>query len=537
MTKVQGPKVPNQNLVRRLTALQEISAELIKARDPHNLLNLVVERALDLLESDAGSLYLKGEGSELIFEVCLNRTVEIDFEKKSIPINYNGIANYCFNTGLPLNIKDVYKIAPEMPYAFDRSYDQQMGYRTMSTLTFPLQNSQEEILGVIQIINRKLDPTRPWPSQDDEALSQMPAYATEDEQLLKSFASLASAAIENAGLYKSINNLLEGFVHASVQAIESRDLATSGHSERVAILTTTLAENVSNFDGPLLKQIKFTEQQLREIRYASLLHDFGKIGVKEEVLLKPEKLYQHQKISMEARLKEFAMAGEIKFLREYIHQCAHKKSVPTELEIKRIEREIKNFREKIEDHWKKILQLNTCTVLDKDNSDILNSIKDLHYHNHDGHSCPLIAPTELNFLSIKRGSLSESERNQINEHVTHTYHFLKQIPWTKEFPSLLEIAYTHHEKLDGTGYPRGIKSAQIPVQAKIMAICDIFDALVANDRPYKKAVPFEKALDILSFEAKEGKLDKNLLQVFIDSKVFHNADFLSIINGPKKEAA
>jgi len=534
------PTSSKKKLLHRLDVLQEISVELLKERDPKKLLNLIISRALNLMVGDAGSLYLKDQEDNLIFEVAINHSTKQDLGRLKLPLNSSGIAVYCFNTKTALRVDDVHHLSADAQYTFNGGKDKDLNYRSRTMICHPLMTSQDEVLGVIQIINKKNKGKELWPSHDEAAIAKMPLFNEEDEKLLKSFASLASAALENTGLYKNINNLLEGFVHAAVSAIESRDLSTSGHSERVAVLTTGLAENISSSRDRHLRNISFNDQQLEEIRYASLLHDFGKIGIKENILLKSEKLYPEQKAAIKARLDEFSHVGEINILRRYMDKLAEDNRAPTKFELKKMENNIHNFRQKMNFHWQKILSLNTTSVLQEDNTSILNELKKITFPKRDGDVFPLLEKAELTFLSIKKGSLTERERDEINMHVTHTYEFLKEIPWTKKFSNLVDIAHAHHEKLDGTGYPRGLKGNAIPVQSKIMTIADIFDALVAMDRPYKKAVPIEKALFILEDEVKNGKLDSAFFNVFLEGKIWKKEEFLKHMVQPprrKKKAA
>lgn len=527
----------HQLTAARLEALQNIAIELIRIRDPHEVLSMIVNKAVDLLICDAGSLYLKHNDEKLIFEVSLNRSIQTNFEKRILPVSSSGIANYCYRTGKSVRVQDVYKLQEGAPYAFDRTFDEKTGYRTRSVLVHPLRSSKGESLGVLQLINRKNDIGETWPSANAGRLEQMPDFTNEDDRLLESFAALASASIENATLYQNIAGMFEGFVHAAVDAIEVRDPPTRGHSERVAILTVDLAAKSDRSNDTEIKSLRFNEQQLNEIRYAALLHDFGKIGIREATLLKAEKLSEIEKIRIRSRFDEFTYANEIQSLREFVDTLYKEGRAPNDLEYTRIERHVREFRKKVENYWKLILSLNEPTVLDEDKSHKLEGMRSLTLRNYEGRLRNLLEPDELQVLSIKRGSLSEHERKEIEDHVTLTYHFLKKMPWSKELANVPEIAYAHHEKLDGTGYPRRIQAQMIPIPSRMMAICDIFDALVANDRPYKPSLPIPRALAILEDEAKMGKLDSRLLKVFLDAKVYSNPEFLKLTEIPQKKAA
>lgn len=528
-----------KELVERLLALQEVAVDLLKERDSQKLLQLVVDKGMKLLTSDGGAIYIADKKKEiLVHRLEINKTNGRGFIRKNLELaTSREPAAFTFNTKKSIRVEDVYKIDESKGYQFDKSADKQNNYRTKTLISYPLYSSHDELLGVIVLYNHKRFFDEKWPGDDKEALKKMPFYTEEDLDLLRSFASLASAALENAGLYKNIHNLLEGFVTASVKAIETRDLATSGHSERVAILTVDLAQKVSRSKDHTLNDVQFTDQQIREIRYASLLHDFGKIGVKENVLLKSEKLYPEQKLTIENRVNEFGSVGEINYLKGFISQMQQQGKAPTKQDIQALNKKIAIFRARVSKYWEKILKLNTTAILDEDNSELLNTLKDIQLPNLDNKMLPLLTGEEQEMLSIGRGSLSDDERNQINMHVTHTYYFLKQIPWTTDFPELTEIAYAHHEFLNGTGYPRKLKAEKIPIQSQIMTITDIFDALVAWDRPYKRAVPFDRALEILGFEVKAGKLHPEMVKIFTEGKVFDNPEFMKIMNASKQSTS
>jgi len=512
-------------LERRLKALQRIAVELMEAQSSDQVLSLIVDQAVDLLECDGGSLFLRHDEKDLVFEVAINRSISFDFQKRRVPVLGNGIATYSYRCGEALRLDDVYAIPPNVPYQFDSSFDKEVGYRTKSVLCFPLKSSKGEMLGVIQLINRKQEPEEPWPSDDAEKISRMPAFLDEDEELIESFAALASAAIENSELYASIENLFEGFLKASVDAIETRDPATRGHSERVALLSIDLAEKVSRSDDFGIREIHFNERQIGELRFASLLHDFGKIGTREETLLKAEKLYPQQQERIQNRFDGFVQMKEIRLLRELVNQHVGQGRELSSAELDGMNRELEAFQEQIGAYWSTIMELNEPSVLTDDKTERLQELLDTKLSIRPDRHEVLLTPDEIGLLSIQRGSLSAEERHEIELHVTNTFHFLSQIPWTPDYAGVPDIAHAHHEKLNGKGYPRGLAADDIPLQSRIMTICDIYDALVAADRPYKKSVPVEKALAILESEVKGGALDPRFLKVFIEGRVYQNPMF------------
>jgi HD-GYP domain-containing protein (c-di-GMP phosphodiesterase class II) len=521
----------NRELRERLKVLQEISVELMTARHLHETLSLIVNKAVDLLLCDAGSLYLTASEDSLSFEVAVNRSIKFDFERSTLPLSSPALASYAYKTGEPLLIPDVYEIQAAAPYQFDERFDKSLGYRTKSVLIQPLRSSKGSTLGVLQLINRKSKKNQTWPSTDERAIARMPEFTEDDARLLQSFAGVASASIENAQLNKDIESLFEGFVTAAVHAIETRDFATRGHSERVAALTVDLAEKVSRSDDSELRHIHFNEGQLAEIRYASLLHDFGKIGVREATLLKEEKLSPLQKLQIRSRFNEFKNAAEINVLRDYLGRLMREGRAPQSLEWERCEQQIREFGLQVEEYWDLVLDLNKPTILDADRSEKLKHLASAECEGCGGEHKKLLESSEVFSLNIRKGSLTEEERREIESHVTYTYKFLSRIPWTGALSRVPDIAFAHHERLNGRGYPRGLSAEKIPDQARIMAVCDIFDALAANDRPYKPAVPVPKALAILEMQAKAGDIDSRFLKAFIEGRVYENPRFVEMQGG------
>jgi HD-GYP domain-containing protein (c-di-GMP phosphodiesterase class II) len=296
-------------------------------------------------------------------------------------------------------------------------------------------------------------------------------------------------------------------VAASVVAIEQRDPTTAGHSGRVAALTVSLARAAERAAPAGLAGLRFEAADLQQLRYAALLHDFGKVGVREHVLVKAEKLYPHELSLLAARFEVARLALENQALRARLDGSGE---VAAALLARA--RDVGGL-------WQVVVAANRPSVLAEDAPARLAAAAALTYPGPDGES-PLLTPGELRALSIPRGSLTEEERREIEAHVTHTYRFLAQIPWTRALRRVPEIAYAHHEKLDGRGYPRGAPGEAIPVESRMMTIADIYDALTASDRPYKKALPAERALSILEDEARRGQVDGGLLRVFVEARVW-----------------
>lgn len=507
----------------RLNELNKIGVALSTEKDLDSLLDKVLTSSMEITQSDSGSLYLvespeeNPDTSHLRFKWARNQSLDIDFSEFTIPLNEQSIAGAVALRGKALNIHNVHNLDNDVPYGFNKSFDENTGYHSQSMLTVPMKNPKGEVIGILQMINKKNHYPEALALGDQDRLkTQISTYTAENEELLSSLASQAAVAIENTRLYASIQALFEGFIKASVKAIESRDPTTSGHSERVAVLTVELAKSVDRANNAQYDNVRFSRSELREIKYASLLHDFGKIGVRENVLIKAEKLYPHELQSIQHRFQLIRKHLESQF---YLAQMELHLKQATEADLQQARGYYHEQLQELENDFNAVMEANRPSILASEVSERLGQIQEKVY-TVDDTAIPLLNPYEFGQLSIMKGTLSSEERLEIESHVTHTYHFLQQIPWTKALKNVPNIAYAHHEKLNGRGYPRGLPAEDIPIQARMMTISDIYDALTASDRPYKKALPVQRALDILGYEVKDGMLDADLYQVFLDTKVY-----------------
>jgi len=509
---------------REIGELTRIGVALGTERDIKILLELILTQSRRITQSDAGSLYLVETNANgdrrLRFRLAQTYSKpEAPFVEHTIPVDRGSLAGYCAVTGDPLVIDDAYFLPPDVEYTINRSFDERYGYRTKSMLVIPMKDHKDEIIGVLQLINRKrnFDAILSAPVDVDR---QVVPYSKRTVELVTALAGQAAVAIENSRLYEDIEKLFEGFVLAAVHAIEQRDPTTYGHSGRVAGMTVGLAEIVDRTgDGPY-RDITFTREQLKEIRYAALLHDFGKVGVREQVLIKAKKLYPSDLGLVRHRHAFIRRTAEREFWRkraEYLESNDKKgyHSFVAELEAAHTQElaELDRFLEIV-------LQANEPSILPDGSFDELKAWSKRNYLAFDGATEPFLSPDEMRYLTIRKGSLDDAERHEIENHVTHTYQFLQRIPWTRELQQIPLIAYSHHEKMDGRGYPRRVTGEAIPIQTRMMTISDIYDALTAQDRPYKRAVSIDRALDILTTEVKEGQLDQDLFRLFIEGKVF-----------------
>jgi response regulator RpfG family c-di-GMP phosphodiesterase len=306
-------------------------------------------------------------------------------------------------------------------------------------------------------------------------------------------------------------------VQASVTAIEQRDPTTAGHSGRVEALTVGLARAINDINTGKYREVFLTEDQLKELRYACLLHDFGKVGVREHILIKAKKLLPGQLEVIQSRFEFIEMSVQYKYATEKLEAMrAGRNGTSLEQIDGRLQQELATLNSWVEG----IVAANEPTVMPEDKASMLEALSQQNYYDIKGNVHPMLLPQEFRFLNIRKGTLDTQERMEMESHVTHSFHFLSKIPWTPVMRGIPEIAYGHHEKLDGSGYPRGLAGDQIPLQARMMTIADIYDALTAQDRPYKRAVATAAALDILNDEAADGKLDKDLLDVFITKQIY-----------------
>ncbi len=518
-------------LIEQLLA---IGSALSSTRNLEELLSLILSKSREITWSDAGSVYLVvGQDEDLptlLFKVAQNSSKPAtSFREFAMPLTDRSLAGYVALTGESLNIEDAYTLPSDVPYKLDQSFDQGINYRTRSVLVLPMQNQQGETIGVLQLINRKTTPDVIISPENVMQVTQ--PFSDWETRVVRSLASQAAISIERNQLQESIEQLFAGFVKASVQIIEARDPCTSGHSERVADLTVRLSEEVSQTTRGILATTYFSDRQIQEVRYAALLHDFGKVGVPEAILVKAKKLYP---LELEVIRNRFKLAqrtlqwhcAQAKYQALLYHPAHLLNHLPGEHtcpdchHLSEIEQSFNQQLQKLDLYWQLLETANEPKVLAEAPLKELRELSRVTYQDLDGQEKPLITADEMERLLVQRGNLTETERSLIQSHVTHTYEFLKRIPWTKELKDVPSIAYGHHEKLDGTGYPLGLEAPNIPIQSQIMAIADIYDALTAADRPYKRSIPTAIAIRILRQEADQNKLNPDLVDLFEHRQVF-----------------
>ncbi|HET7234217.1 MAG TPA: HD domain-containing phosphohydrolase [Longimicrobium sp.] len=509
-------------LARTRGELRELAAvgmALMTERDPDRLLEKIVTKARQITDSDAGSLYLVEPAEDgrqrLRFKMAQNDTLpDVPFSSFTLPIDPTSLAGYAAVTGQTLRVDDAYQLPADVPYTLNRSFDQRVGYRTKSLLMVPMIDHGGSVVGVLQLINRKRISAARIVDEDDAARWVLP-YTDRELVLVQALAGQAAVSIENSRLYRQIEDLFESFVKAAVIAVDSRDPTTSGHSVRVATLTCELARGLERTPPPAYQGVRFTTEQMRELRYAALLHDFGKVGVREEVLVKAKKL---PPLLMERVLSRFDLVRRT--LEAEYHQARAEMLERGVRPGAELNAEHRLRLEELEAVRALVLSANEPSILPERAAEALERVGGLTFRGPGDQPLPYVTDEELRYLRIPKGTLNDEERLEIESHVEQTYRFLVQIPWTGELRNVAHIAYGHHEKLNGRGYPRGVTAAEIPVQTRLMTVADIFDALTAADRPYKRALPPERALDILNAEARDGLLDAELVRLLIESQAY-----------------
>jgi HD-GYP domain-containing protein (c-di-GMP phosphodiesterase class II) len=508
-----------------LAASRALSSE----RDAKKLLALILEKTRQVTGADAGSVYVleddpsvtlgtrKPAEKRLHFMLSQNDSLKIDFQEFTLVVDEKSIVGKSVLTRKPINIPDLSNASHGFQH--NRSFDDKTGYRARSMLTVPMLSAENVVIGVIQLINKKRVPSKKLVTPTDFDAEVVP-FDDRSEEFALALASQAGLSLENALLYEEIRDLFEGFVEASVQAIESRDPTTSGHSRRVATLSVELATRVDAVaDGPFAA-VHFTPTTLKQLEYAGVLHDFGKVGVREKVLVKAKKLYEEDRQAIRLRFGYIRKSLEGDHAERKLRMAMELPRGDLPARFAEVDADLARKLAELEGAWAFINKANEPTVLEEGGLERLVEISQLVYLGPDGEAKPYIEREEVAALQVRRGSLTDVERVEIESHVVHTYNFLKKIPWGKRFAEVPRIAGAHHEYLNGAGYPRHLPAPEIPVESRIMTIADIFDALTASDRPYKKAVPIDRALGIIESEVKAGKCDADLFRIFVAGEVY-----------------
>jgi HD-GYP domain-containing protein (c-di-GMP phosphodiesterase class II) len=496
------------DLVRRLDQLNAIGASLSAERDIDRLLEAILTAAKTITRADGGTLYRVTEERTLRFEIMRTTSLKfylggttgnpipfypVQLHKDGKP-NHSNVSAYVALTGQTVNIPDAYT-AEGFDFTGTRGFDAKTGYRSKSFLTVPMRNHEGETIGVLQLINAQ-----------DPLSGEIVAFSASDQRLAESLASQAAIALTNRLLINQLEQLFESFINLINTAIDEKSPYTGGHCQRVPVLTMMLAEAVNETaEGPLA-DFSMNEEDRYELKIAGLLHDCGKVTTPVHVVDKATKLETiYDRIHLiDTRFEVLKRDLEIQRL----------KGEFDELPLRRRLRELEDDRR----------FLHACNIGGERMSDEdvarVKRIAAYRWRDVTGHEANFLSEDEVKNLTIRAGTLTEDERKVINHHIVATIRMLEALPWPKHLSNVPEYAGGHHERMDGKGYPKGLTRDQMSVQARCMGIADIFEALTAKDRPYKKGKTLSESLEILGRMKQNGHIDPDLFDIFVRKKVY-----------------
>jgi HD-GYP domain-containing protein (c-di-GMP phosphodiesterase class II) len=515
------------SLQNQISNMSAIGLALSKEKDMDKLLEMILLEAKRISNADGGTLYMMTDDQRLKFSIMITDSLNIHMggtSGKEIPFypvklymddgqpNKTMIAANAGLTGDTINIPDAYK-AKGFDFAGTKAFDEKTGYRSKSFLTVPLKNHEDEIIGVLQLLN----------AQDIKTKKVIP-FSGNVQKSVEALSSQAAVAITNKNLIKDLEVLFESFIKLIASAIDAKSPYTGGHCSRVPEITMMLAESVNEInDGPFAG-IQFTDKEMYELKIAAWLHDCGKVATPEAVVDKGTKLETiYDRIhTVATRFEVLKRDEEIKYLKKQLkiqkddslieNQKKEALKKARTLYLKRIKQQ--------EDDKSFIEESNVGgEFMSQDRKDRVNKIASYRWKDN-GSPKPFFSEDEVYNLCISRGTLTPEERKIINDHIVVTIDMLEQLPYPKHLRNVPEFAGGHHEKLDGTGYPKGLNHSEMSVQAKIMAIADIFEALTARDRPYKKGKTLSQAMRILGFMKNDAHIDTELFEVFVKEKIY-----------------
>jgi len=509
------------NLLTRLKQLNEIGIALSQQRDLHNLLETILDAAKRITHADAGTLYLhEYEQRVLRFEILRNDTLNIRMGGTSgVPIGfypiqlYDGdgkpnlamVVSHAALSGETINIPDAYQ-AEGYDFSGTKKFDSKTGYRSKSFLTVPMRNHENEVIGVLQLINAK-----------DQLTGEIVPFSKDDQQLLESLASQAAIALTNRHLIDQLEDLFEAFIQLINTAIDDKSPYTGGHCARVPALTMMIADAVTRTQSGPLQEFVMTERDRYELKIAGLLHDCGKITTPVHVVDKSTKLHTlFDRVHLiDTRFEVLKREAEITMLKTIAEACGDSGKVAS------ARADYANKIAQIDDDREFLRHCNIGGEFMTDEAQQrVSQIAKYKWHDVDGNLADFLTGDELENLTIRAGTLTPEERQIINHHIEVTIKMLESLPWPRHLKNVPEYAGGHHERMDGKGYPRGLTRNQMSVQARVMGIADIFEALTAKDRPYKKGKTLTESLTILGKFKLGGHIDPDLFDIFIREKVY-----------------
>ncbi len=515
------------DLEKQISNLSNIGLALSKEKDMNKLLEMILLEAKRIANSDGGTLYMMTDDRRLRFEIMM--TDSLDFHMggtsgQDIPFypvklyddegepNKTMIAAYVGITGETVNIEDAYK-AKGFDFSGTKMFDEKTGYHSKSFLTVPLKNHEDEIIGVLQLLN----------AQETKS-KKIISFASDVQEMVEALSSQAAVAITNKNLIKDLENLFESFIKLIASAIDAKSPYTGGHCARVPEITMMLAEAVQDTkDGPFA-DVAFTEKEMYELKIAAWLHDCGKVATPEFVVDKSTKLETiYDRVNeVETRFGVLRRDEEIKRLKKEL-KMERDESLSADEKEDKIKALKKDFRKTLRTLKSDLEFVKDSNVggefMSGDKKDRVRQIENYRWKPN-GKMENFLSEDEVYNLTIPRGTLTPEERKVINDHIVVTINMLNELPYPKHLRNVPEFAGGHHEKLDGTGYPMGLTKNQMSVQARIMAIADIFEALTARDRPYKKGKTLSQAMRILGFMKNDAHIDVDLFDIFVKEKIY-----------------
>lgn len=510
-----------EGLRTRLSDLNEIGASLSSEKNINKLLEDILLAAKSITNADAGTLYLvNSEKQELTFEILRNDSLNIKMGGTTgepipfypIPLYVNEepnlamVVSYSALRGETINIQDAY-MAQGFDFSGTKKFDAKTGYRSKSFLAVPMRDHEHEIIGVLQLINAI-----------DVASAEVKPFSQDDQQLLESLASQAAIALSNRRLIQQLEELFESLISLINTAIDDKSPYTGGHCERVPALTMMLAEAVSHAreESPL-HGFSMTEKEKYELKIAALLHDCGKITTPVHVVDKSTKLQTiFDRIQLvDTRFEVLKRDAEIALLREQLA------AGDDTLQREQMRRTYTERIAQLDDDREFLRNCNLGSEkMEPKDQQRVREIAQYHWRNEAGEQVPFLNDDEVENLTIRAGTLTNAERAIINHHIVVTIKMLESLPWPRHLKNVPEYAGGHHERVDGQGYPKGLKGEQMSLQARMMGIADIFEALTAKDRPYKDGKTLTESLTILGKFKEGGHIDPNLFDIFIREKVY-----------------
>ncbi len=514
-----------RDLLRRLEELNEIGISLSRERDISRLLEVILLAAKKITNAEGGTLYRRHQADDnlLHFEIIRNEVLGIAMggtTGEAIPFepirlrdssgaeNTSTVVAFSVLRDCTVNIADAYS-EKGFDFSGTKSFDSRTGYRSQSFLTVPLKDHEGQIIGVLQLINAK-----------DRASGRITPFSDADRQLAESLASQAAVALTNRLLITQLEQLFESFINLINEAIDDKSPYTGGHCERVPVLTMMLAEAASAAGAGPLAGWKMTEKDRYELKIAGLLHDCGKVTTPVHVVDKATKLQTiFDRIELiDARFEVIKRDAEIEMLRARLDSRFSTRGAEGSV----LEHSLRERLREIDDDRDFLRRSNIGSeaMSDEDQRRVLSISTKYRWRAPDGTTRDFLSAEEIENLTIRAGTLTAKERQVINHHIDITIKMLEALPWPRHLENVPEYAGGHHERMDGKGYPRGLRREEMSIPARVMGIADIFEALTAKDRPYKKGKTLTESLHILGRFKLNGHIDPDLFDVFVRERVY-----------------